>query len=56
MPRGMQPVASTPIDGQFVRLYRNETQWPRLHFAKAAKAVTGSLDQVNELLKWDEDD
>jgi hypothetical protein len=44
---GVSLVTSTPVNDQFLRLYRNDQAFPRLHFASQIKAINETIDQIN---------
>lgn len=44
-------LASVPHGDMFLRLYRNDQVFPRLHFAQNVRAFVSSTDQINVLLK-----
>ncbi len=43
-------VASIPSGNEFIRIYKNNQAFPRIHFAEHARAIAGSSNQMNALL------
>lgn len=51
---GLFLVDSVQNGNKFLRVYRNEQAFPRVHFASTVKAVADPVDQMNLLLSLDE--
>jgi len=47
---------TVPFGDQFIRLYRNNQSFPRLQFAQSVKNISGGINQINTLLRFDSQD
>lgn len=52
---GVALLASVPLGDTFLRLYRNDQAFPRLHFVREVRALAESVDQVNALRRLGDD-